>query len=214
MQTSPFSSLEGGDGRDGRRGLAADIQIQLIRAPRVHKSNTDFSKLVGNHVDRKEEEVSFSQVGSILDSINFASLEINFASLERNAETAAKTFENNDPPNVLSQVIDILNSIDFLSIQQALETAETIQQAFETAETGMNFQSGDLSQSDAGIGQANTEFQEVPDENADAELQAIPVEDAEDMLDCDRFEGNLNFPVGINDVNLSLTVRRPSSECV
>ena len=56
---------------------------------------------------------------SILDSINFESL-------EWNVETAAKTFEEiNDPPNVLSQVIDVLDSIDFLSIQQALETAET-----------------------------------------------------------------------------------------
>ena len=55
MQTSPSSSLEEGDGR----GLAAEIQLQPIRAPRVHKSNTDLSKFIGNHEDRKEEEVFF-----------------------------------------------------------------------------------------------------------------------------------------------------------
>ena len=33
------------------------------------------------------------------------------------------------------------------------------------------------------------------------------------MLECGSFECDLNFPVGVNDVNLPLTVRRPSFKC-
>ena len=97
-----------------------------------------------------------------------------YCTSKENVETAVKTFEERLPRRATSKPVGKILPDPGSAVSDSSVPCEGVAMCYVLAWDNQD---------------GNVEFQAV-----------IPVEDAEDMLECDRYEGNLNFPVGINEM--------------